>query len=79
MKPLPGQCWQSSRFISRASSLTPSATAWIGGLFANHDAANASVRIPLLGATIQLGENESGENEHGESRPREHEDDDDDD
>jgi cytochrome b len=54
------------------------ATAWIGGLFANHDAANVSVRLPLIGASIQLGENESEENEHGQSGRREHEDDDDD-
>lgn len=55
------------------------ATAWIGGLFANHDSANASVKLPLLGATIQLGENESEEHEHEKGSHREHDDDDDDD
>jgi len=54
------------------------ATAWIGGLFANHDAASATVKLPLLGATIQLGENESGEHEHEKGSRRENDDDDDD-
>ena len=49
------------------------ATAWIGGLFANHDAANASVKLPLLGVIIQLGENDSGE--HGDSEGSDDDDD----
>jgi cytochrome b len=61
------------------------ATAWIGGLFANHDADTASVRLPLIGASVRLGENEGAEHGRGESRHRErgghreHDDDDDDD
>ena len=38
--------------------------AWITALFANYDAGAASVKLPVIGTTIQLGENESGEREH---------------
>ena len=36
------------------------ATAWIGGLFANHDPAAARVRLPFTGTSIQLGESDGG-------------------
>ena len=36
------------------------ATAWIGGLFANHDPAAARVRLPFTGTYIQLGESDGG-------------------
>ena len=35
--------------------------AWVAGLFANYDAAARTVRLPVLGTVIQLGENEGGE------------------
>ena len=49
--------------------------AWIGALFANHDPRAETVRLPVLGTVIQLGEYEGPENggEH-----EEHEEDDDD-
>lgn len=59
------------------------AIAWIGGLFANHAPDTASVRLPLIGASVRLGENEGDEHRGGESRHhergrhREHDDDDD--
>ena len=53
--------------------MTILAGAWITALFAGHDANANEVRIPGIGVTLQIGENESGENE------REHEDEDDDD
>jgi hypothetical protein len=34
------------------------ATVWIGSLFANYNAATRTVALPLLGSTIQLGEND---------------------
>jgi hypothetical protein len=46
-------------------------------LFRNHDARSATVRLPVIGASIQLGENESAENEHAHKERREgHHDDD---
>ena len=48
--------------------------AWITALFASHDSRTDTVKIPLLGATVKLGENEhEGHREH-----RSHDDDDDD-
>jgi hypothetical protein len=33
---------------------------WIAALFASHDPRTATVRLPGIGVTLQLGENESG-------------------
>ena len=52
--------------------------AWITALFAGHDANANEIRIPGIGVTLQLGENESGENESGDNE-REHEDEDEED
>lgn len=55
---------------------------WSTALFRGYDSATNTVRVPLTGATLRLGENEAGEHgsEHGEKerrgRPR-HDDDDD--
>lgn len=40
--------------------------AWIAALFANHDNRADSVKLPLLGMTVQLGENEGEEEEEHE-------------
>ena len=45
---------------------------WVTALFANHDAPAATVTIPVIGAVVQLGENE---NSTGESRERDGDDD----
>ena len=37
------------------------AAAWIGGLFANHRAGAASIRLPLTSVTVPLGEDHDGE------------------
>ena len=37
---------------------------WIIALFGNHDPRTAKVKLPLLSATVNLGENESEEHEH---------------
>jgi hypothetical protein len=47
------------------------AGAWITALFAAHDARTATVKVPGIGATLQLGENEAGEG----GRERDHDDD----
>lgn len=39
--------------------------AWAGGLLSGYDAATGQVKLPLIGTTLQLGENEGGEG-HGE-------------
>lgn len=55
------------------------AAAWCAALFANHDVRSASVRIPVIGVSMQLGENESEEDEHPRSeRKKGHRDHDDD-
>lgn len=59
------------------------AVAWCAALFNNHDRNAATVALPLLGMSLNLGENESGEHDEGEGGRedgghREHEDDDDD-
>jgi cytochrome b len=41
------------------------AGAWIAALFAAHDAATATVKVPGIGVTLRLGENESGGSEYG--------------
>ena len=66
--------------------------AWIVALFAGHDARASTVKLPLLGLVLHLGENEDadgrrGRDEHehergrasGSTRPRPHDDDGDDD
>jgi cytochrome b len=56
------------------------AAAWITALFANHNAQAATVRLPLVGTVIQLGDNEGGENESRErGRELRHDDEKDDD
>jgi cytochrome b len=45
---------------------------WIAALFAAHDARTATVKVPGIGAILQLGENEAGEG----GRERDHDDDD---
>ncbi len=49
--------------------------AWCAALFHNHDPKSASVRLPLSGVTVSLGENEA--EEHGQSEGGQEEDDDD--
>ncbi len=41
---------------------------WITALFANHDSNSATVKLPLIGTSIQLGEMEDGEKEHKETQ-----------
>jgi len=47
------------------------AGAWITALFAAHDARTATVKVPGIGASLRLGENESGEG----GREHDHDDD----
>lgn len=54
--------------------------AWVTALFAGHDAGAATVKVPLIGAIVQLGECEDGEHERRGGADRgEHRDHDDDD
>ena len=55
------------------------ASAWTISLFANHDPRAAKVKLPLIGASVTLGENESEEHEHSHrsERKKKHHDDDD--
>lgn len=39
---------------------------WIAVLFANHDPKAATVQLPGIGVTLQLGENESGGGKKGD-------------
>jgi len=41
---------------------------WIAALFAGHNASKATVKLPGIGVTLQLGENEGGEGEQGRER-----------
>jgi len=50
---------------------------WSGGLFTGFDAATSRVTLPLVGATLLLGEGEHEHGEHGEHGRRHHDDDDD--
>ena len=54
------------------------AGAWILALFGNHDPRTAKVKLPLLGATISLGENENHEHKAPQrsERKKRHRDDD---
>lgn len=45
---------------------------WIVALFAGHNASKATVQLPIVGATLQLGENEADGGEHHQN----HDDDD---
>ncbi|PTY07455.1 hypothetical protein DB347_09145 [Opitutaceae bacterium EW11] len=65
-----------------ATLLLVSGAAWIVALFAGHNAAAATVKVPVLGTVVQLGENESGEHgskkgEHGDHGRKRDDDDDD--
>ncbi len=53
--------------------ITVLAGAWITALFAAHNTRTATVKVPGIGATVQLGENEADEGGHEDG----HEDDDD--
>lgn len=55
--------------------MTVLAGAWIAALFAGHDARAGTIKVPVIGVTLQLGENESDEGEH-EGENEEEEDDD---
>ncbi len=50
------------------------AAAWIGGLFANHRAGAASIRLPLTNVTVPLGEDHDGEKTRSDGK-RKHRDD----
>ena len=52
--------------------LTAAAGAWIAALFYQYDPAAAKVGLPLTGASLQLGENESDEHEHHRATKRKH-------
>jgi hypothetical protein len=52
--------------------------AWVGALFASRDVQAETVRLPLLGTVIQLGEYEGGEGGEGSEGGGEQEEDDDD-
>lgn len=41
---------------------------WIAALFAGHNAATATVKLPGTGVTLQLGENEGGNGKQGHER-----------
>lgn len=42
-------------------ALLVGAVAWVGALFNNYDRTAGTVRVPVVGATVRLGENENGE------------------
>lgn len=44
-----------------AFAILTAGAAWIGALFANHDSRAETVKLPLVGTVIQLGEYEGGE------------------
>lgn len=46
--------------------------AWIAALFANHNPDSASVKLPVVGINLKLGENESEEHGQREHGHREH-------
>jgi cytochrome b len=51
-----------------ALALVVGGAAWVAALFANHDAAAATVKLPLLGTVIALGENQGGDGGEGGER-----------
>jgi cytochrome b len=46
---------------------------WIAALFAGHNTSKATIKLPGIGVTLQLGEKESGDGKRG-SRGRDHDD-----
>lgn len=46
-------------------ALLVGAVAWVGTLFNHYDRAAGTVRVPVLGATVRLGEKEGGEGGRG--------------
>jgi cytochrome b len=51
---------------------------WVAALFINHDPKTATVRIPVVGTVVQLGEKESKGNEHNPSNSGANQEDDED-
>lgn len=51
-----------------ALALLAGSAAWGGALFLSHDPNAATVKIPVVGAVLQLGEQESEGEEHGSSK-----------
>jgi hypothetical protein len=41
---------------------------WIAALFASHNAKTSTVKLPGIGVTLQLGENEGGKGKQGRER-----------
>lgn len=60
-----------------AAGLLAGSVVWIAGLFRSHDANAATVRIPVLGAVVQLGEQEPEGSEGSEHASWKGDDDDD--
>ncbi len=46
-----------------ALAILAAGAAWIGALFTSHDSTAGTVKLPLLGTVIQVGENEAGESD----------------
>ncbi len=61
-----------------AIAILAGGAAWIAALFANHDARAETVRLPVLGTVIQLGEYEGPEHGEEHEEHEEHESDHDD-
>lgn len=59
-----------------ALGLLAGSAAWVAALFSNYDPKTATVRIPVVGAVVQLGEHSSEKHDSGKSAGR-HDDDDD--
>ncbi len=52
-----------------ATAMFAASVAWIAALFANHDAKAATVKLPVIGSVLHLGENKGDEDsERGEGR-----------
>lgn len=51
------------------------AGAWVAALFAGHDARAGTVKVPVIGVTLQLGDNESDEGGHEQENEEEEDDD----
>ena len=54
-----------------ALAILAAGAAWIGALFASHDSTAGTVKLPLLGTVIQVGENESAESDKAEKNENE--------
>lgn len=61
----PADAIRSAQPLLGALLLIASGT-WIVALFSNHDSNAATIKLPLIGTTLQLGEMEDGENETNE-------------